>query len=255
MTDIIQEKLSEIEAQHGISILFACELGSRGWGFPSPNSDYDVRFIYSQPVNRYLSVQKRTDQFTFPITDELDINGWDISKTIQLIIRSNATPSEWLQSPVIYRDSGSCRMELWNLCKRYFCARSHTHHYLGVAKNALETLQDENIRIKKFFYLLRSLLSAYWCVEKKEIAPMNITPLLGVLPEALRQEVQELILLKANREEGFLIRISTPMQQWIKETFDHCREVSAEIEKCSYDPESGDELFRKLIHTYDHTGN
>ncbi len=80
MRTTILNNLKEIEHKHGIKILFACESGSRGWEFASPDSDYDVRFIYIKPVDFYLSVMEREEQLSFPITDELDIYGWDLKK-------------------------------------------------------------------------------------------------------------------------------------------------------------------------------
>ena len=51
MEEIIQQKLNEIESQEGVRILHCIESGSRAWGFASPDSDYDVRFIYVRPVS------------------------------------------------------------------------------------------------------------------------------------------------------------------------------------------------------------
>src|SRR6186713_3345969 len=103
MQQIIINKLAEIELEHKIKILFACESGSRGWQFPSPDSDYDVRFIYVRPMRYYLSVNNQAYDLNFPINGEIDIYGWDIRKVLQLVRKSNTTPFEWLQSPIVYR--------------------------------------------------------------------------------------------------------------------------------------------------------
>ena len=103
MQQTIINKLAYIEQEQSIQILFACESGSRGWQFPSPDSDYDVRFIYVRPYRFYLSVMDRKYDLNFPINGELDIYGWDIRKVLQLMRKSNTTPFEWLQSPIIYR--------------------------------------------------------------------------------------------------------------------------------------------------------
>lgn len=50
MFDEAKARLRRLEASHGIRILYACEAGSRSWGFPSPSSDYDIRFIYVRPL-------------------------------------------------------------------------------------------------------------------------------------------------------------------------------------------------------------
>ncbi|MDR2849201.1 MAG: nucleotidyltransferase domain-containing protein, partial [Verrucomicrobiota bacterium] len=155
MKDSILKKLAGIEQDHGIRILFACESGSRGWQFPSVDSDYDVRFIYVRPLEFYLSVAEQDDQLTFPINDELDINGWDIRKVLQLLRKSNSTPFEWLQSPIVYRQEPGFKDGLWTLCGQYFDQRVQTHHYLGIARSALDTMRTDEIRIKKLFYVLR----------------------------------------------------------------------------------------------------
>ncbi len=247
MKAIIQEKLYEIEKQQEIKILFACESGSRAWGFPSPDSDYDVRFIYVRPLEHYLSVQKKTDHLSFPIDETWDIYGWDLSKTLQLISKSNTTPFEWLQSPMIYMEDASFRNELWTLCQSYFCTRSNAHHYLGIAKGAIGSIEDKEIKIKKLFYILRPLLSALWCVERKSIAPMTIFPLLELIPTDLKIKILSLIDLKSTAKESFMIRMEDSMKLWIDETADYCLKKSNDLEKEKFDPDLVDTFFRKII--------
>ena len=147
MEATIQQKLTDIEQTYKVRILYSCESGSRAWGFPSFDNDY-------------LTIQPKKDHLSFPINDELDVYGWDILKVLQLVVKSNTTPFEWLQSPVIYRENKKIKEELWQLCQNYFCPKSNIHHYLGVAHGAMETMQEEEIKIKKLFYVLRPLLAA-----------------------------------------------------------------------------------------------
>ena len=115
MKNLIQQKIHEIKKKRDIKILFASESGSRGWGFPSPNSDYDVRFIYLKEKDWYLKVSdKRKDSLEFPINDDLDICGWEIRKSLQLLRKSNASLFEWLQSPIVYFSTEKIKAELWN---------------------------------------------------------------------------------------------------------------------------------------------
>lgn len=247
MKTTIQHKLIEIEKEHGIKILYSCESGSRAWGFPSPDSDYDVRFIYTRQLEDYLTIQPPKDHLSFPIDDELDIYGWDISKVLQLITKSNTTPFEWLQSPIIYREDKTFRKELWQLCQNYFCPRSNIHHYLGVARGAMETMQEEEIKIKKLFYVLRPLLAARWCARRDAIAPMSIFSLMDLLTEDLRKKVLSLIELKSMANESYLMRIAQDIKTWIDITFDYCMEASAQMERKSFDIGEADIFFRKMI--------
>jgi predicted nucleotidyltransferase len=247
MEKTIKTKLLDIEKQYGISVLFSCESGSRAWGFPSPDSDYDVRFIYVHSLEHYLSVYKKTDQISFPITDNLDICGWDISKVLQLISKSNTTPFEWLQSPVVYWDNVMFREELWALCQHYFCARQNAHHYMGIAKGAMETMQGEDIKIKKLFYVLRPLLAALWNVDHNSIAPMDIHLLMQLLPNSLHKKVLSLIDLKSGAAEGHLIKMEPDIKQWINDTYSYCEKKSGKLERKDFDKNIVDNFFRKTI--------
>lgn len=247
MKTTIQQKLTEIEKTHGIKILYSCESGSRAWGFPSPDSDYDVRFIYSLAIEEYLTIQPKKDHLSFPINDELDIYGWDISKVLQLITKSNTTPFEWLQSPVIYKEDTIFKNELWTLCQNYFCPRSNIHHYLGIARGAMETMDGKDIKIKKLFYVLRPILAALWCAERNTIAPMSIFPLMDLLSDDLRRKVLSLINLKSTASEGYLIEIDQDIKTWIDRIFDYCMEASQQLIKKDFDTKIADEFFRKTI--------
>ncbi|MFN0254418.1 nucleotidyltransferase domain-containing protein [Pedobacter ureilyticus] len=252
MKTSIIKKLEEIEQANDIKILFACESGSRGWEFPSPDSDYDVRFIYVKPLNFYLSVLDKDDQLGFPINDELDIYGWDIKKVLKLIRKSNTTPFEWLQSPIIYGEQVGFKDELWKLCQHYFYAKTNINHYLGIAKGALETIiNDDEIKIKKLFYILRPLLSAKWCLERKTIAPMTIGPLLTLMPKELQEDVKKIIHLKSTSEESYIIKIDQSLKKYINEQFEICSNGAKELPKESFDVEALDVFFRNTINRYD----
>lgn len=244
---MIYNELQDIENRYDIKILFSCESGSRAWGFPSPDSDYDIRFVYVHSKEYYLSVFKKADHIGLPINNELDIYGWDLSKVLQLMGKSNTTPFEWLQSPIFYKEDSLFQKELWNLCQSYFCARTNTHHYLGIARGAMESMDGNHIKIKKLFYILRPLLSALWCVEKQTIAPMTIFPLMKLLPEDLSRKVNDLIELKSAAEEGYMIEVDASLQQWMNETYRYCTEKSGLLDKKIFDLSLADHFFRRVI--------
>jgi hypothetical protein len=253
MQQTIINKLAEIEKEQAIKILFACESGSRGWEFPSPDSDYDVRFIYVRPYRFYLSVLDRKYDLNFPINGDLDIYGWDIRKVLQLMKKSNTTPFEWLQSPIIYRQNEAFRNDLWALSSFYFGQRSNIHHYLGIAQGALETMaNDSEIKIKKLFYVLRPLLAAKWCLEKESIAPMTIGPLMTLLPAELKKQVSELITLKSTAAESFVIKVSPELKTYIDNEFARISEASTHLKRDHFDADRLDEFFVNTIKRYDH---
>lgn len=255
MKTTIQNKLLKIEKEHRIKILYACESGSRGWEFPSPDSDYDVRFIYIRTLHEYLSISQRDDHLSFPINDELDIYGWDVSKVLKLIRKSNTTPFEWAQSPIIYMEERGFKEELLEICNHYFNQRSNAHHYLGIARGAMETMNAEGaIKIKKLFYVLRPLLAAKWCLDRNTIAPMSIMPLMNLLPHEMKKALEELILQKSAAPEGFMITPDRAWIDWIKTTEQLCMQASDNLERNQFGSEPLDEFFRKTIYRYDDTG-
>lgn len=172
MKDLIIQKLKEIEQQEDIRILHAVESGSRAWGFPSPDSDYDVRFIYVHRPEFYLKLEKTRDVIELPINNMLDINGWDISKTLRLLHSSNPTLFEWMNSPVVYRETEFADL-IQPYLDRYFSCKSGLYHYLSMAEgNYREYLKGDIVKAKKYFYVLRPILACKWILHKGTRPPM-----------------------------------------------------------------------------------
>ncbi|MET0638139.1 MAG: nucleotidyltransferase domain-containing protein [Chitinophagaceae bacterium] len=252
MWKTISGALEKISSDHQITILLACESGSRAWQFPSPDSDFDVRFIYVRPYKYYLSVSDRDYDLGFPINDELDIYGWDIRKVLQLVRKSNSTVFEWLQSPIIYAERDSFRNELWTLCQSFFSQRTNIHHYLGLARGMMQHLTTDNeIPIKKLFYIIRPLMAAKWCAGKNTIAPMTIAPLIALMPEELKAQVEELIFYKSSAVEKFVIRITPALRTYLEQEYEQILLSAVQIEKDYFPIESLDEFFINTITRYD----
>lgn len=248
----ILNQLQQIEESHQLRILYACESGSRGWQFPSPDSDFDVRFIYIRSADFYLSVTEQPDHLGFPINDELDIYGWDLKKVLQLIGKSNTTPFEWLQSPIVYQEVDSFKFQLWTLSQYFFSQRINAHHYLGMAKSAMSTITNNNeISIKKLFYVLRPLLAAKWCLEKSGIAPMTIDPLLELMPKNLQDIVQDLVRYKSTAVEAMAVKIDEDLKNWVEGELELCSQAVKIIEKTKFDFSLLDTCFLKMIKGYD----
>ncbi len=198
----IQTALRQLEAKHGIRILYACESGSRAWGFPSPDSDYDVRFIYCHAPAWYLALDEGPDTLNFPVDEELDLAGWELRKALRLLRGSNAALFEWLQSPVVYHEALDFRARLTPLLPAAFNLKAGLHHYLGQLRRGVEDdLTCEQVRLKRLFYALRSALAAAWIRERHQLPPMAFAPLRALLPTALETDVEALLKAKAAATE------------------------------------------------------
>lgn len=201
----ILEKLAQLESQHQVKVLFACESGSRGWGFASPDSDYDVRFVYVHRLPWYLTVEPGRDVIEQPISDELDINGWELRKTLSLLRESNPTLLEWLRSPIVYRQEEPWAGRLRMLAEEGFSPVRGYHHYVSMArKNLREYLLGEQVRYKKYLYVLRPLLAARWIREGRGVPAMRFAELAqATVPDrALLDEINALLAVKMRAGEA-----------------------------------------------------
>jgi len=160
MNKIIQDQLREIEEQNNVKILYAIESGSRGWGFESKDSDFDVRFIYVHPIEWYLNVFEGSDIIEIPVDKVLDINGWDLRKAMGLMYKSNAPLLEWLSSPIIYKQNQEFIKDLRYIAEKYFSPVSVTYHYINIAKKSFSGLLDmDKVKLLKHaMHLIRLLV-------------------------------------------------------------------------------------------------
>lgn len=216
METVIQETLREIENREGCKILLAVESGSRAWGFASPDSDYDVRFIYVRPKEWYLKLEQTQDVIELPINDLLDVNGWDVAKTLRLLYKSNPTLFEWFSSPIVYRDSPFAET-FRPLMQTYFSSKSGLWHYLRMAEgNYRNYLRGELVRAKKYFYVLRPVLACRWILEKGTPPPMLFSQLMeSQLESGLKGLVQQLLELKVKLPEVKEIPRIDPLNQYL----------------------------------------
>lgn len=202
MLNIIDEKLDQIEQAEDIKILHCVESGSRAWGFASPDSDYDVRFIYVRPQNYYLRLDKTRDVIDWQLDETLDINGWDLQKALRLLHGSNPTLFEWNLSPIVYRTTPEWE-KISTIVNRYFTQKAGLYHYLSTAKgNYREYLTREDVRLKKYFYVLRPILACKWIIDRGTPPPMPFKTLMdGYLDDALKPAVDRLLTIKMNSPE------------------------------------------------------
>lgn len=192
MRERILTELERIEQQHQVRVLLAVESGSRAWGFESPDSDWDVRFIYAHPRDWYLSVQDQRDVIEEMWREEgLDISGWELRKALRLFAKSNPPLLEWLHSPITYREDKAV-MDRWRGMVPTFCAPDRCwHHYLHMAEgNYREYLRGDEVWLKKYLYVLRPVLACRWLEQKDAWVPVEFEVL-------VRETVNDPSLIKA----------------------------------------------------------
>ena len=253
---IIQAKLNEIAKTHNIRILFAIESGSRAWGFPSLNSDYDVRFIYARPQEDYLSVQEYRDVIDPQIVDDtllgvpLDIAGWDIRKALQLALKSNSVLLEWLQSPICYFINQEVTHEIMQFAMSVADLKRIKYHYFQLAMSVWRQMEEDTqeVMLKRYFYALRPALSLQWATMLTQIPPMTLSSLVKTIEDpALARAIAQLVALKATSQEKTKVAHNFALDSFIKQVLS---EQIIEQESLSRDNEivkRADALFRRII--------
>jgi len=199
----IEATLQRVESQFGVKVVYACESGSRAWGFASPDSDYDVRFLFLRSRREYLSVRGGLETLEFPLDGNLDVVGWDVKKAARLLGKSNGALVEWLHSPVVYRAADGF-LERWRATTRIvFSERASADHYRGLAKQMLRTkLTGNEVRAKDCLYALRAILAAKWILSGRGVAPVRFEELLPVASKVMAEAIPSLLQHKAASSEG-----------------------------------------------------
>jgi predicted nucleotidyltransferase len=204
MKQKIHQKLKEVAFEKGVELLTAVESGSRAWGFASPDSDYDIRFIYKHDLDYYLSLRQQADTIEFMTTDDLDGSGWDLRKTLLLLAKSNASLLEWLFSPIVYFENEVVMNKMRELALDCFSPVACLHHYLGTTKNFMPLCQTEEVKLKNYFYALRTALAGKWIIENNSIPPVVFEALLPIAPPIIQEKVALLTEVKKNQNEKYL---------------------------------------------------
>jgi len=256
MNETILKTIKQIETDYEVKVLYACESGSRAWGFPSKDSDYDVRFIYVHKPDYYLSIDpvgvgKKRDVIELPINDLLDVTGWELTKALKLFRKSNPPLMEWLSSGMVYYQAYSTIDQMKMLRSSIFTARSSLYHYLNMAQNNFrEYLKTDKVRIKKYFYVLRPVLAARWIEVYNEFPPMEFQTLLEkVLPEGeVKKEVEILLERKIRGDELDMEPRIEIINTFLETELNRLMEFAKSIEGDIFDPTASlDKLFRATL--------
>ncbi len=251
----IESRLTAIAAEYGVEIVYAIESGSRAWGFPSPDSDYDVRFIYRHPWHWYLSLEEGRDVVETEIEASpaglLDMGGWDLRKTLRLISKSNPVIWEWLQSPIVYYDSG---MQSFRQCRAlfdtFYSSITACYHYLSLCRNTMNSsLQGSEVKIKKYFYMLRPLLAAAWIERYRSVPPMELSLLLALLDDRpeIKAQITSLQIRKQSIDEQIpIVRIAS-IDDFLVEESERLQRAAKSLPARNGDKAALDVLFRQYL--------
>ena len=252
MRKLIVRKLKQIEKEYNVKVLLAVESGSRAWGFASPDSDYDVRFIYVRPEKDYLRLEDVRDVIELPINDELDINGWDLPKTLKLLYRSNPTLFEWFSSPIVYMETEFAD-RFREIMTDYFSTKKSLYHYISMAEgNYREFLRGEMVKAKKYFYVLRPVLACRWVLDRRTPPPMLFSELAAVeLPDYLRSKVDLLLDLKMNSPEVKEIPRIDILNEYLDESIADIKNRIADMEDSNNNWDKLNDLFLRTLSMQD----
>lgn len=249
----IDRSLTEIEHEHQVRLVFAIESGSRAWGFPSPDSDYDVRFVYVHRPDWYLSVQARRDVIELPFDGVYDINGWDIRKTLGLACKHNPVLSEWLAAPIVYRSRPGLTAALRAFVGRSDGRATAVHHYYGLGIGAFSRDIDgrADISLKKYFYSLRPALALRWLRLRQPFPPpMDLPALIEriELSAAERQEIARLVVLKSSTREMGQGQSIPLLDTLIREELTAAKKaIAAGLKPPGADEDQADALLRETV--------
>lgn len=247
----IIHRLQRISAEEGIRILMAVESGSRAWGFPSPDSDYDARFIYTRQSRDYLRLEPLRDVVERPIVDLFDVNGWDIRKTLGLMLNHNAVVAEWINSPIRYREDDPSIARLADIADRYFNPRGYALHYASLGTNNVKRWDESaaTLSVKRYFYALRPAL----CVRALRMNPASRPPmclqeLMQVTDLALGMaaQIDEMVALKSHTKEAAPATRSPELEALITGELSRAGEVPERLNQSAFAAEA-EALFFDLV--------
>lgn len=250
MQATIKTKIEQLERKEQVKILYACESGSRAWGFASTDSDYDVRFIYCHPTNWYLSIDDQRDVIEKPLENNIDLSGWDIRKALRLLRKSNPPLLEWLDSPIVYQSRGRFAEHLKELLPQYYSPRACLQHYWHMAQGNFDKyLGGELISQKRYFYVLRPVLACQWIEAGRGSVPMKFATLVSTLlaPGELNDAISALLEAKTRGEELDQAPKIPVIHSFLSTELSRLGEQHGAPEAAVTDSTALDELFRATL--------
>ena len=234
MNEAIQTAITDIERDHGVRVLYAAESGSRAWGFASPDSDYDVRFVYAHPRNWYLHVFEQRDVIEKMLPGDLDVSGWDLRKSLRLLSKCNLAFNEWFDSPIVYRADEAFARDVRAAITQCFEPARALYHYLGIARSTYgDYLAGDDVRLKKVFYFLRPILACRWVEHALTQPPTQFGKLLEAewVSDEERGWIAALEARKAQASEGETVPLEKSLRQWMLQQAEYFQQISPALAK------------------------
>ena len=251
----VDSRLAEIVRTEGVGIGLAIESGSRAWGFPSPDSDYDCRFLFVRPAEDHLSPWPKRDVIETPLTDDIDLNGWELGKALKLLLKGNAVVIEWLMSPIVYDGDARFRDALAAFACRWSSRTGVMRHYLHLGERQRRTYfaDGRDIQIKKLFYALRPAAALRWLRlhPDRAVAPMQFMTLMEQSdpPADVLATARELIRLKSRTRELGSGPLPPEIEAFVDGEFEAARAILPErTPRLSAESKAAAEaLFREMV--------
>lgn len=251
--------IEQIEKEYDVKILYACESGSRAWGFPSNDSDYDVRFIYIHKQDWYLTIDQRRDvieipkqeSLSLPINELLDISGWELTKTLRLFRKSNPALLEWLHANIVYYQAYSTMNKLQKLSDDIFSPVTCIYHYLNMAKgNYRGCLQSQEVRIKQYLNVVRPVLAAKWIAKHNTFPPNQFQIILEDVVDSkeIKESMGLLLEVKQKRDVKDLPQSIENINHFLENEIEHLEGFAKNLKIEIQDPTSKlNRLFRETL--------
>jgi uncharacterized protein len=247
----ILNELRGLEEKYEIKIIFAVESGSRAWGCPSEDSDYDVRFIYIHRKDWYLSIDQKRDVIELTINEKLDIFGWELRKTLQLFRKSNPPLMEWLHAGIVYYQAFSLVEKMKTIEKKVFRPQPALYHYVKMAKNNfLRITEKDQVNIKQYINVLRPILACKWIETQRTFPPNEIHQIMDKLLQEgqLKQEILNLVERKMSGDTEVPLSNVKAIKNFMEEEIKRILEIASKFKRPQEDiTPMLDQLFRDVL--------
>lgn len=236
MREKIRERLRVIEQDYNVTVLWAVESGSRAYGLHSEDSDYDVRFLFVQPLERYLAIDDKAKERVIEVkTDDLDMSGWDIFKAVRQLRKYNPQLMEWLHSPIVYIDNMDMHIltGMREMGTRHADAPAVFYHYVHMARGnfnqyiespitrAVDEGREPQVLIKKYLYVVRPILALRYVENVGFFPPLRFMEMwtpsstFGV-PKTVMQQMLDIAYAKQQGREFGLGAPLPELNAWIR---------------------------------------